>query len=57
MVKKDQDPGREAAIRALQACGLEVTSIRDMSVPPPVDAVHQTIEGQIELEVSQDGSR
>ena len=31
---KGPGPGREAAIRALQACGLEVTSIKDVTPVP-----------------------
>ena len=31
---KGPGAGREAAIRALQACGLEVTSIRDVTPVP-----------------------
>ena len=31
---KGPGSGREAAIRALQACGLEVTSIRDVTPVP-----------------------
>ena len=37
---KGPGSGREAAIRALQACGIDVTSIRDVT---PV-AVHQNAE-------------
>ena len=31
---KGPGPGREAAIRALQACGIDVTSIRDVTPVP-----------------------
>ena len=37
---KGPGSGREAAIRALQACGLEVTSIKDLIT----DVVHQNVE-------------
>ena len=41
---KGPGSGREAAIRALQACGIDVTSIRDVTPVPHNVAVHQNAE-------------
>ena len=43
---KGPGSGREAAIRALQACGLEVSSIRDVT-PFPHNGYIQNIEGNL----------
>ena len=41
---KGPGSGREAAIRALSACGLEVTSIKDVTQYLTMDVVHQNAE-------------
>ena len=41
---KGPGSGREAAIRALSAAGLEVTSIKDVTPVPHNGAVHQSVE-------------
>ena len=40
---KGPGPGREAAVRALSAAGLEVTAITDVTQSHITDVVHQNV--------------